>query len=524
MARPQNRKRHRGDDPSQHHLPPKKARLNSRPSQSSNFAPEFYDDLSERSGLRLTPRALRELDRRNGEIQLPKYTIPDTSFTTLAEFARQNRRGGPNLCHLRGYTRPTSIARAMASTSSASSKAQQSTKATTVTSKSKRSSAYDANFEQHLINNNIYPPLYRFPDGCRTPKPANWEEIRRVLRAPRASLSPSRIPESAFEDFQVKNTTKSEGTVMRSVVPILAGDADILNEGHLPFVNLDSITKNTTVNPVPDFFDGAEPAAVDRQVREDLDRIIVPTKRASVPLAPNFLLEAKSPAGSLEVAERQAVLDGAHGALMMHALKNYLEKEDAYDGNAHAFTATLLGGFLKLYAHHVTAPTAHGQRPHYHTTQIKAYALTGDDDFWLEGTAAFRNLRSLAESYRNHIIEMANKRARNRSAEVPVTQGDDLVSTIEDHDGGSSPLDFYDCQLFAEPDDDDQETQETKIGLGILQTYGKDDAADQERDLSRRDTEASTAFATSFASSLTSDLSQPKLPRTPPSPSSSPGT
>ncbi|KAG5790578.1 hypothetical protein H9Q69_010362 [Fusarium xylarioides] len=364
MARPQNRKRHRGDDPSQHHLPPKKARLNSRPSQSSNFAPEFYDDLSERSGLRLTPRALRELDRRNGEIQLPEYTIPDTSFTTLAEFARQNRRGGPNLCHLRGYTRPTSIARAMASTSSASSKAQQSTKATTVTSKSKRSSAYDANFEQHLINNNIYPPLYRFPDGCRTPKPANWEEIRRVLRAPRASLSPSRIPESAFEDFQVKNTTKSEGTVMRSVFPILAGDADILNEGHLPFVNLDSITKNTTVNPVPDFFDGAEPAAVDRQ-------------------------------------------------------------------------------------------------------------------------------------------------------------GDDLVSTIEDHDGGSSPLDFYDCQLFAEPDDDDQETQETKIGLGILQTYGKDDAADQERDLSRRDTEASTAFATSFASSLTSDLSQPKLPRTPPSPSSS---
>ncbi|KAG5762679.1 hypothetical protein H9Q72_009217 [Fusarium xylarioides] len=102
MARPQNRKRHRGDDPSQHHLPPKKARLNSRPSQSSNFAPEFYDDLSERSGLRLTPRALRELDRRNGEIQLPEYTIPDTSFTTLAEFARQNRRGGPNLCHLRG--------------------------------------------------------------------------------------------------------------------------------------------------------------------------------------------------------------------------------------------------------------------------------------------------------------------------------------------------------------------------------------------------------------------------------------
>ncbi len=71
--------------------------------------------------------------------------------------------------------------------------------------------------------------------------------------------------------------------------------------------------------------------------------------------------------------------------------------------------------------------------------------------------------------------------------------------------------------MFAEPEDDDhetQETQETCVGLAILdQPNGKGDAAD---------------FATSFASSFTSVSHQdplhfqrpPKLPRTPPSPSS----
>lgn len=407
----------------------------------------------------------------------------------------------------------------MASSSSASSKRSQLTKATTVTSKSKRSSAYDANFEQHLINHHIYPPCHDFPDDRTPPKPANWEEIRQVLKVPRGSLSPSVVPKSAFADFQRKKKTKSEGTLMRSVVPLIAGDINIPNEGHLPFVNLDSITNNTTVNPVPDFFDGAQPAAVDRQVREDLDKIIVPTKHASVPIAPNIFLEAKGPGGTLEVAERQAVLDGAHGALMMHALQNYLQEQPVYDGKAYAFTSTLLGGYLALYAHHLTAPAEPEERPDYHMTHLKAYAL-GDDEVWLEGLAAFRNLRKLAKDYRDRLIDIANARARDRRAEPPIAQGDDNVSTTEEQDGGSSPLDFYDCQLFAEPEDDDQETQETKVGLGIRHSHGEDDTEDQERGFSCLDTEASTAFATSFASSIT-EVSQPKLPRTPPSPSSS---
>ncbi len=67
---------------------------------------------------------------------------------------------------------------------------------------------------------------------------------------------------------------------MRNVIPLLTGNANIPNEGHLPFTNLDSLTDNTTVNPVPDFFDGARPGELERKVREELDRIIVPSKKA----------------------------------------------------------------------------------------------------------------------------------------------------------------------------------------------------------------------------------------------------
>ncbi len=70
-----------------------------------------------------------------------------------------------------------------------------------------------------------------------------------------------------------------------------------------------------------------------------------------------------------------------------------------------------------------------------------------------------------------------------------------LPGTVEEQPG-SSPLDFYDCRMFAEPDDDDLETQEANVGLAILdQPYGIHDVDDAT---------ASTTFATSFTSSFTS--------------------
>ncbi|KAL7919042.1 hypothetical protein ACQKWADRAFT_213690 [Trichoderma austrokoningii] len=198
--------------------------------------------------------------------------------------------------------------------------------------------------------------------------------------------------------------------------------------------------------------------------------IIIPSRRAGVPIAPNFFLEVKTTLGIIDVAVKQAVLDGAHGANIMHALQNYLVDEPIYDGNAYAFTSTLHDEALKLFAHHLTAAES-GQRPELHTTQLKAYALTGDDDVWLEGTGAFRNLRQFAKDWRDQFVKEANARSRRRNTAAAATEDDHESKDQEQQAGSPRPLDLDDCQVSIEPEDDDdgtQETQETCVGLAIL--------------------------------------------------------
>lgn len=94
----QNRKRRNTTDPVQQCPPTKKIKFSSTAHRASNFPPQFWDNLSK---IWLTPRALRELDRRNDAH--PPATNPAAPIsvapTTLARFAR---RGGPDLGHLRG--------------------------------------------------------------------------------------------------------------------------------------------------------------------------------------------------------------------------------------------------------------------------------------------------------------------------------------------------------------------------------------------------------------------------------------
>ncbi|KAI0965364.1 hypothetical protein F4678DRAFT_452862 [Xylaria arbuscula] len=376
MARPQIRKRQHTDDCAQDVHLSKKIKSKGY-YYSSNFSPEFWDNLSK---VWLTSRALRELDLRNS---IRPATIPTTSENICSKkLARFARHGGPDLQHLRGYPEQklNTMASNRSSRSSGFSRNTHTTNTTSISSKSKKSSAYDNNFEQHLNDNNIYLPQHRLPGNHRPPKPENIGELLAGLSASRASLSPSHFDESVFKDFQQKNESKSEGTVMRTVVPIIAGNANIPNEGHLPFTNLKSLTNEVTAMPVPDFFDGARTSDVYAQVRHDLNKTIIPTKHAGGPVVANFFLEAKAPKGGADVARRQACHDGAYGAHAMHSLQNYGKEEPIYDNNAYAFSSTYHAGTgtLQLYAHHPTAPNTPGERPAYHITQLKAYALTSN--------------------------------------------------------------------------------------------------------------------------------------------------
>lgn len=278
--------------------------------------------------------------------------------------------------------------------------------------KVKKSSAYDDNFETHLVQHNIYPKEHEFSDGRATPEPCGMDSLQQDLSAARASLSPSQFSESAFREFKRKNRTTSEGTLMRNAIPIMMGNANIANEGNLHFKNFESMTGEATVAPVPDFFDGAPAGAVDKDVMRELGSKIKPSKRASVPVVPNFFLEAKSPLGSGIVADRQACYDGANGSRGIHALQNHGTHQPVYDGVPYTFSSTYQYGHLHLYAHHLTAPDAPGGTPGYHMTEIDSWAMNVNINSFRRGATALRNARDIARRHRDRFIEDANTRAR----------------------------------------------------------------------------------------------------------------
>ena len=317
-----------------------------------------------------------------------------------------------------------------------SSRQTQSTEATNVCFKAKRLSTYDTNFEQHLIEHGIYPAGYRHIDKPSKPRPKNFDDIVQRLSDHRASLSPSCFSALAFDDFQEANSQfNSELKVMVDILSTIRGNTDIPNEINLCFTNLDSITDGTTVNAVPNLYDGSYPHFIDKAVREDLSKMITPTSHEQAPVAPNFFVEVKSRRGLADVAQRQACLDGAVGARAMHCLQNYAqdEPEPIYDGHAHTFSSTYHAGTgtLHLYAHHVTGPTAEGERPEYHMTQLRAYALTSDRETFVRGAAAFRNARDLARQQREAFIRAANARA---SQARPAATAKDAGKTHEDNE------------------------------------------------------------------------------------------
>jgi hypothetical protein len=292
----------------------------------------------------------------------------------------------------------------MASSSSSRSRHSKSTAPTSSSSKSRRSSAYDKDFEQHYIDHRVYL-------NNRKSKAGGLEGLHQRLPHPRPSLSPSRFSDHAFEDFQQKvEDVIDEGDVMRDVMPIIAGHANIPSKQNLQFTRLDSMTDGVTVDPKPDFYDGARLGDIDKSVREELGPFIIPTGHRTAPVAPNFFLEAKAPHGAADVAKRQAMQNGAYGARAMHSLQSYSEGKPVYDGNAYTITSTYHAGTgtLQMYTTH---PTREEDGPEYHMTQVSAFALTSDPDTFRQGVTAFRNARDWVQEQRDAFILAANKRA-----------------------------------------------------------------------------------------------------------------
>ena len=324
---------------------------------------------------------------------------------------------------------------------------------------------YDRAFHQHLIDHQIYPNRYKYPNGQTPPKPENLDEIREFILRSRDSLSPTQFSDEKFENFQTaEEHAIKEAQVVSEIIPLIEGDvgdrkcvaSDVL------FANLDHLTDGTLVPGKPDRYCGARPEQLDRRVRKDLNGHIVPSTQHDLPITPNWFLEAKGPDGSLSVAARQASYVGALSARGIHSLQTYKAPEPQYDNKAYTLTSIYHGGQLKMYASHPIQPSTPGGEPAYVMTQIQTFSLINDLDTFRQGAAAYRNGRDWAKLKRDEAIEKANKVAKNEvddglglrfvSVESAATTEPTSQDTVINH-GLNRTLSLHDSDTSADPVD-----------------------------------------------------------------------
>jgi len=442
--------------------PRKKAKRRCQSQQETNTA--YWDSLSKQW---LTRRALNELDRRNRQRASPVRPTVAYGLDLVAEpgqlenlstqLKRFARHGGPDLRDLVGVSLALEISRSLLISSlqypepsipnstahvmlsdQPSSRTQSKSRNTlgdstakTTTSKTKKTSPYDPNFEQNLIDNSIYPDDYDFPDGRDPPRPNNENEILDRLGQPRLSLSPSRFPEKAFRSFKQHNSRAlNEDAIMADVFPVIYGTAPIPSSKNLVFGNLEQLTYGNFVDAKPDFYDGARPAQIDLRIREELGSYITPATQGQAPALPNFFTEVKGPDGSGAVAKRQACHDGALGERGVRELMAFGvdDCETVYNNNnnnnnnnnAHTITSTYHSatGTLQMYTIHHTQPIDPENPPEYHMTQLGGWALTGSHEQFLQGASVFRNARDWAKTQRDELITAANGRVTGMAKEL----------------------------------------------------------------------------------------------------------
>ncbi|KAL2193247.1 hypothetical protein P885DRAFT_64085 [Corynascus similis CBS 632.67] len=146
-------------------------------------------------------------------------------------------------------------------------------------------------------------------------------------------------------------------------------------------------------------------------------------------------------------------------------------------------------------------------------TQIKAFAMTSDQDTFVQVATAFRNARDLAKNHRDRLIEMANAIAGQSNVEARpepeaivavAKQYEELtdVGDCEDYPGSQ----VVSAENHAVPGDIDEEP--------VLPQYLYTEDEEASEEFTSLGAEPAMSFATSFTSSFGQGQSQTRSKRT----------
>ncbi|KAI9039963.1 non-cytosolic esterase/lipase [Aspergillus affinis] len=313
----------------------------------------------------------------------------------LKELKRFSRLGGPDTSDLRDHFKPSEGFSYFPTLS----QTQDSEPSLAKMKKTGGVTASCLNFEQHLIEHEVFLAGCRRLDGRRLDPPQDLAIIRQQLSQRRTSLSESNFSANDFQDFTDADLqARKEHHVKASIVPIIEGsqsDSSCTDGDRYPFTNLSPLTDGLLVPATPDDFSSAPPDRLDARIRSDLEGQIVPSAETYLPIAPNFFLEVKCSDGSSAVLRRQACYYGALEARTIHALQTFGQgpPEPAYEMPL-AITVAYTSGTLLLYAHSLVVPENADDGPLYVMTQLGGWCLMGDLKSLRQGLMAYRNARN----------------------------------------------------------------------------------------------------------------------------------
>lgn len=301
---------------------------------------------------------------------------------------------------------------------------------------------YSRGFEQHLIDHGIYSEGYESPDDQISEKPKNWETINQRLSQSRAFLSSSKFDDEEFQKFKRVNTYASNELSTITLIPTIEGginDSKTVERGY-SFENVKPLTDGTISSAWPDRFYGARPEQLDRELRDELSDIIIPSTQDSRSMLPNFFLKVKGSEESAAVTKRQACYDGALGARVMQILQSYEKDDSVYDNNTYIIASTYHDGQLKLYISHSIESMSTRHEPEYVMTQLKGWSTISDSKTFRQGVTWYRNARHWTGEKRNEFIMIANVTlSKEESQQIFTSQNmTTSVSTVLSIDSDSS--------------------------------------------------------------------------------------
>lgn len=407
--------------------------------------PNLYDHLAH---IRLEPQALDEFNRRNA--LLPQLTpfAPESSSETLlaslplrrgevpAELQQFARLGGPDLTDLRGYTRPVSIPSLNTESLDMSQQKRKSDAQENENpdkKKSKKSNAYDDNFETFLLDRNVNGEIMEL-------EPSNFADLKETLAEERLDMSPTNFTNDKLKKLisDIKNDTRNEGGVEDKIVTVIRGDADYPTAKGQACTAWIPLTEDVQLaRAEPDYYDGLKPHKDNALLRKHLSHLIVPAPNMN-PFLANFFFEVKGPKGILEGARRQAMYDGAYGARGMY-FTGVIAEEKELTKKAVTFSAIYASGVLKLFAHFILRPNEKDNVLHYHMTLLDSFLLDNSLEQAREAITSFRNLRDHAAPARADLAERASKSLRKLAKAGQLESPWEPTNAQQRMDNGISP-------------------------------------------------------------------------------------